>query len=120
MKKFFFLGLAVLGIAILATVNVNLSSKSSNVSEVVLKNLEALSSENESGKVQYKVISAGPNIMIYYDKNGNRNPDPFLTCRAVECTTEMTTCIGTGNTQCTEKITIKECTESYNHCLQYA
>ena len=50
MKKFIFLGLAVMGIAILAVVNVNLSNKGSNVSGVTLKNLEALTQESgESG-----------------------------------------------------------------------
>jgi hypothetical protein len=45
MKKNIFYGLAILGIAIIAVVNVNLGSKSSNLSEVALKNLEALTQE---------------------------------------------------------------------------
>lgn len=38
--------MAVLGVAVLAGVNVNLSSRSSNVSRMALKNMEALTQEN--------------------------------------------------------------------------
>jgi hypothetical protein len=53
MKKFFFFGLAVLGIAILATVNVNLGNKNSNESVVFLKNLEALTQETSNSYIWY-------------------------------------------------------------------
>jgi hypothetical protein len=49
MKKFGLIGMVALGVAILAgvNVNVNLSSKSSNMSGVALKNYEALTQENQ-------------------------------------------------------------------------
>jgi hypothetical protein len=47
MKKFLFFGSVVLGIAVLAIVNVNLNSKSSSVWGVALKNLEAITQENQ-------------------------------------------------------------------------
>jgi hypothetical protein len=53
MKKFLFTGIAVTGIVILEVVNVNLSNKSSNISGVALKNLEALT--GESGKIPAKL-----------------------------------------------------------------
>jgi hypothetical protein len=47
MKKFVLTGMAVPGIAVLAVVNVNLGNKGSNISGVALKNLEALTQEND-------------------------------------------------------------------------
>jgi hypothetical protein len=80
MKKFVFLGLAVLGIALLAMVNVNLGDKSSNVSGVTLKNLEAITQENQedwlSGECHTETstsnlysltVSDGNSIFTYYN-----------------------------------------------------
>jgi hypothetical protein len=48
MKKFVFIGMAVLGIAVLAIVNVNLSNKNSKEMDLTLQNVEALSTEGSA------------------------------------------------------------------------
>jgi hypothetical protein len=47
MKKYSIIGMVVIGITFLAMVNVNLSNKYPNVSGVLLKNMEAITQENQ-------------------------------------------------------------------------
>jgi hypothetical protein len=56
MKKFLFYGLAIIGIAILTMVNVNLSNSNDNSTNLLLKkNHEALTRESDDNQFIYKI-----------------------------------------------------------------